>query len=171
MHIEHVDARIVGQRCETDRRAGECRHQRQPGRELCPERIQIGGGLRPRLLLRFAVILGGQLLDAGAKNFREQRHILRQQRAHGKIWLGTGAHRAISQVVPSLESFSTTPIAASSFRMRSAAEKFFSLRAAFRAEINNSTVAVSIDAAATEADRYSDAVLPSKPISIADDFK
>ena len=39
-------------------------------------------------------------------------------------------HRAISQVVPSLESFSTTPLAASSSRMRSDSAKFFAVRAA-----------------------------------------
>ena len=43
------------------------------------------------------------------------------QRAH---------HRATSQVVPSLESFSSMPMAASSSRMRSDSAKFFALRAA-----------------------------------------
>ena len=46
-------------------------------------------------------------------------------------------HRAISQVVPSLESFSTTPMAASSSRMRSDSLKFFALRAALRRRSNH----------------------------------
>src|SRR5438094_1907921 len=44
------------------------------------------------------------------------------------------AHRFNSQVVPSFESFSTTPMAASSSRMRSDSLKFFALRAAMRSE-------------------------------------
>jgi hypothetical protein len=54
----------------------------------------------------------------------------------GKTWMaGTSpamtveVHRAISQVVPSLVSFSTTPIFASSSRMRSDSAKFLHLRA------------------------------------------
>src|SRR5437667_2766360 len=48
-------------------------------------------------------------------------------------------HRAISQVVPSLESLMTTPIAASSSRMRSDSLKSFRARAAVRSEISRST--------------------------------
>src|SRR5262245_20940872 len=44
-------------------------------------------------------------------------------------------HRAMSQVVPSFESFTTTPMAASSSRMRSDSLKFFAARAAARAAI------------------------------------
>src|SRR5215216_3610000 len=47
-------------------------------------------------------------------------------------------HRAISQVVPSLESLITTPIAASSSRMRSDSLKSFRARAAVRFEIRAS---------------------------------
>src|SRR5262249_41095570 len=53
-------------------------------------------------------------------------------------------HRAISQVVPSLESLSTTPMAASSSRMRSDSLKFFAFRAALRAAIKASTAALSM---------------------------
>ncbi len=49
--------------------------------------------------------------------------------------MSAGGHRAISQVVPSLVSFSTTPIAASSSRMRSDSSKSLRLRAALRASI------------------------------------
>src|ERR1700726_5009698 len=48
------------------------------------------------------------------------------------------AHRAISQVVPSLESLITTPIAASSSRMRSDSLKSLRARAAARSEIRSS---------------------------------
>src|SRR5688572_11633411 len=44
-------------------------------------------------------------------------------------------HRAISHVVPSFESLITTPIAASSSRMRSDSLKSFRARAAVRSEI------------------------------------
>src|SRR5215510_10234289 len=54
-----------------------------------------------------------------------------------------GAHRAISQVVPSLESLSTTPMAASSSRIRSASLKFFLLRAVSRASIKLTTLVSS----------------------------
>src|SRR5690242_11629842 len=54
--------------------------------------------------------------------------VLRERR------VGAG-HRAISQVVPSLESLMTTPIAASSSRMRSDSLKSLRARAAVRASI------------------------------------
>src|SRR5258708_26056619 len=53
-------------------------------------------------------------------------------------------HRAISQVVPSLESLITTPIAASSSRIRSDSLKSFRARAAVRSEIKTSTCFSSI---------------------------
>src|SRR5262245_38835349 len=56
-----------------------------------------------------------------------------------------GAHRAISQVVPSLESLSTMPMAASSSRMRSDSLKFFAARAAARASIRLATFVSSMD--------------------------
>src|SRR5438876_2198494 len=52
-------------------------------------------------------------------------------------------HRAISQVVPSLESLMTTPIAASSSRMRSDSLKSFRARAAVRSEISRSILFAS----------------------------
>src|SRR6266705_3277359 len=54
------------------------------------------------------------------------------------------SHRAISQVVPSLESLMTTPIAASSSRMRSDSLKSLRARAAARSEISRSTLFASI---------------------------
>src|ERR1700682_2286498 len=55
----------------------------------------------------------------------------------GKRRAGPG-HRAISQVVPSLESLMTTPIAASSSRIRSDSLKSFLARAAVRAALKPS---------------------------------
>src|SRR5213596_3098912 len=52
-------------------------------------------------------------------------------------------HRAISQVVPSLESLIATPIAASSSRMRSDSLKSFRARAAVRFEIKPSIAVAS----------------------------
>src|SRR6476660_1664558 len=57
--------------------------------------------------------------------------VLRERR------VGAG-HRAISQVVPSVESLMTTPIAASSARIRSDSLKSLRARAAVRSEINPS---------------------------------
>src|SRR3954447_14041359 len=54
------------------------------------------------------------------------------------------AHRATSQVVPSLESLMTTPMAASSSRIRSDSLKFFRARAAVRSEIKPSISFASI---------------------------
>src|SRR5713101_2650075 len=53
------------------------------------------------------------------------------------------SHRATSQVVPSLESLMTTPIAASSSRMRSDSLKSFRARAAARSEISRSILFAS----------------------------
>ncbi len=59
MYIEHFDARIVGKRGEADGRARHSHDQRQRGGEPRTERFQIVGSLRPRLLLRLTVVLGG----------------------------------------------------------------------------------------------------------------
>src|SRR3954454_6846766 len=56
-------------------------------------------------------------------------------------------HRAISQVVPSLESLMTTPIAASSSRMRSDSLKSFRARAAARTSNKVSTLAEMLKSA------------------------
>src|SRR6188768_2070686 len=53
-------------------------------------------------------------------------------------------HRAISHVVPSLESLITTPIAASSSRMRSDSLKSLRARAAVRFEIKSSICFISM---------------------------
>src|ERR1043166_3326450 len=53
-------------------------------------------------------------------------------------------HRLTSHVVPSLESFSTIPWAASSSRMRSDSLKSFALRAALRSAIRPSMRASSM---------------------------
>src|SRR3569832_2285601 len=78
---------------------------------------------------------------------------LRDAEAHRAALTTAGlegrGHRAISQVVPSFESLSTTPIAASSSRMRSDSLKSFALRAAVRASISDCTLAAS-----TVADRW-----------------
>src|SRR5271166_2561039 len=75
-----------------------------------------------------------------------------RERRVGPLNLGPGrgfrsvllAHRATSQVVPSLESLSTIPIAPSSSRIRSASLKFLAVRAALRAVISDSILDSSI---------------------------
>src|SRR5262249_9063150 len=81
---------------------------------------------RPRLLLGRAVVLAGQFGDAGAKDFSQQRRIRRQKRPQRRLYVRH--HRDTFQVVvPSLWSSSSTPIALSSSRTRSASLKFFRL--------------------------------------------
>ena len=64
------------------------------------------------------------------------RHAPPNRMYSASVWKGVwSAHRAISQVVPSLESLMTTPIAASSSRMRSDSLKSFRARAAVRSAI------------------------------------
>src|ERR1700722_15835097 len=133
MHIEHVD--MVGplQRGKTDRRILQRRHQREFGSQTLAETLLVLGGAGPCRLLGFAVIVAGQLLDAGGEDRREYGRIRRQERPQRGFWqslshltgpfpslspCGRGInslrrHRATSQVVPSLESLMTTPIAAS----------------------------------------------------------
>ena len=57
-------------------------------REPRAEFFLVVGGRRPRFLLRLAVIVGGQLLDAGAEYLRQQRHVGRQHRPHGELFPG-----------------------------------------------------------------------------------
>src|ERR1700712_1491576 len=73
------------------------------------------------------------------------------------------AHRAISQLVPSLESFITTPIAASSSRMRSDSPKSLRVRAAVRSAINPSICVASIPLASCFRFFHSAALSDSKP--------
>src|SRR5256886_11303081 len=72
-------------------------------------------------------------------------------------------HRAISQVVPSLESLMTTPNAASSSRMRSDSLKSFRARAAVRAEIKPSICAASTPLACCFRPFHSAALSDKKP--------
>ena len=84
---------VVGERGKADRRARERRHQRQFLGEPRAEFLLVVRRPRPRLLLRLAVVLGGQFLDAGAEDFRQQRHVLGQERAQGEFGEGLGGHR------------------------------------------------------------------------------
>ena len=77
-------------------RAVKCRDQRQLGRQPRAEFFLVVRSRRPGLLLRLAVIIGGQFLDAGAEDFGEQRHVRRQHRPHRELRLRAGDHRACS---------------------------------------------------------------------------
>src|SRR5216684_6271839 len=74
-------------------------------------------------------------------------------------------HRAISQVVPSLESLMTTPIAASSSRIRSDSLKSFRARAAVRSEIKPSICFTSTPLACCFRPFHSAALSDKKPRS------
>src|SRR5256885_8005484 len=138
MHVEKIDRLVVGKRAEPDRRAVHGGDEREltfkPPREL----LLVVGTRGPSLLLARGVVVGGQLLDAGAENLGKQRRVLDEERPQSELGMGDGHHRATSQVVPSFESFSTTPIAASSSRMRSASAKSLALRAESRAAMRRS---------------------------------
>src|SRR5262249_51234330 len=144
MNVEHVDARGAGKRCEANGRAVDGAEQGQRVREPRGEGDFVVRHRRPGLLLGRAVILAGQLFDAGAKDFSQQRRIRRQKRPQRRLSLYARHHRDTFQVVvPSLWSSSSTPIALSSSRTRSASLKFFALRAALRASINALTLSAS----------------------------
>ena len=67
--------------------------------KLRGERLLVVGGRGPGLLLRLAVVVAGQLLDAGAEDLGEQRRVRRQERTQARSFgMARGAHqRAISQ--------------------------------------------------------------------------
>src|SRR6185437_797576 len=139
MDIEHVDLAAAGERGETGGRTFQRRHQRQLAAEpLAKSGLVVGDG-GPGVLLRRRIVLVGQVRDAVAEDFAQHGGVLRQIRPQCQLGMRHGHHRAISQVVPSLESFSTTPMAASSSRIRSDSLKFFALRAALRASTRLST--------------------------------
>src|SRR6185312_2319494 len=140
MDVEHADLVLTLERGEADRLAVERRDERQLAAELGREIRHIVGRSGPRFLLRLAVVVAGQRRDGFAEDLRERRGVVCEEWPQREL---RGAHRAISQVVPSLESLSTTPIAASSSRMRSDSLKSFALRAAALASINCSTFAAS----------------------------
>ena len=87
MHVEHVD--LVA--C---RRARQSRPASRPcvatsvscaAEPLAEGGLVIGGG-GPGLLLRLGVIVAGQLLDAGAEDFREQRQRPPAETAAARAW-------------------------------------------------------------------------------------
>ncbi len=73
MHVEHADLLPPFERDKADGRAVQGADQRQLLAEAFGEGLLIVRSSRPGLLLRLAVILGGQFLDAGAEDFCEQR--------------------------------------------------------------------------------------------------
>src|SRR5665811_863543 len=171
MHIEHVDPVAAGERGEADRRAGQRGYQRQMAAEPLAEGGLVIGGGGPGLLLRLAVVIGGQLLDAGAEDFAQQRGVDREIRPQRQLGVRLRHHRAISQVVPSLESFNTTPMAASSSRIRSASVKFFALRAAMRASIRITILLSSIVSEAGRNAAQAAAGMCNRPINCALAFR
>src|SRR5262252_3231288 len=144
MNVEHVDALGTGKRCEPDRRSVDGAEQGQRVGEPRGEGGFVVRHGRPGLLLARAVVVGGQLGDAGAEDFSQQRRVRRQERPQCKLRLYARRHRDTFQVVlPSLWSSSSTPIALSSSRMRSAFLKLFALRAALRASMSAFTLSAS----------------------------
>src|SRR5262249_2788190 len=88
----------------------------------------------PGLALGIAVVLGGELIDARAEDLGDQPGVGGEKRPQREPGVGGSGHGFIFHtVVPSFLSSSSTPIAFSSSRLRSASLKFLALRAAFRA--------------------------------------
>src|SRR6266566_8089189 len=143
MHIEHVDMVRAFQRGKADRRILQRGDQRQFAGQPRAECRLVVGGAGPSLLLRFAVVVAGQLLDRRDEDRGENRRIGREVRPQRGFWQCLSHQRATSQVVPSLESLIAIPIAASSSRIRSDSLKSFRARAAVRAEIRLSICSAS----------------------------
>src|SRR5207302_11160482 len=127
------------ERGESNRRILQGRDQRQLTGQALAERVFVVDGSGPGFLLRFAVIIAGQFQHGRSKDRGQNRRIRREERPQRRFGQRLSHYRAISQVVPSLESLITTPIAASSSRMRSDSLKSFRARAAVRSEIKRST--------------------------------
>ncbi len=167
MHVEHVDMIGALQRGKSDRRILQRGDQREFGGQPLAELLFVIGRAGPGLLLRFAVILAGQLLDRGNEDRRQDRRIGREKRPQSGFWqrlshasqcseqfwrerlarliaaapcrriacFGSltvvATHRAISQVVPSLESLiDDDPSPRARSRMRSDSLKSLRARAA-----------------------------------------
>src|SRR5262249_5384978 len=137
---------------KADRRAFHSGNQCQFTGELLAKCDDIIGGGGPGLLLCLGIIISRKLLDAVSEDFSQLRGVRRQKRPQSEFGMGGCRHRAISQVVPSLESFRTIPIAASSSRIRSDSLKFLAARAAALASIKLATLPSSME---TEAGRKS----------------
>jgi hypothetical protein len=80
VNVEHVD--VVGplERGEADRRILQRRDQRELAGQTLAECFLILGDTGPCLLLRFAIIVAGQVHDGRSKDRRQDGNIRRQQR-------------------------------------------------------------------------------------------
>jgi len=90
MNIEHVDRVGPLERRKADRRAvHDCDQGKLTGK---PRRkgLLVIGRRDPRGLLGRGVVVRGQLADAGAKDFREQRRVVREERPQAGGGAGAG---------------------------------------------------------------------------------
>jgi len=60
--------------------------QRELGGEALAELLFVIGGARPGLLLRFAVVVAGQLLDACDEDRRQHRRIRCEEGPQSGLW-------------------------------------------------------------------------------------
>src|SRR3974377_2028734 len=163
MHVEHTDSVLVGERSKSHRRAAKRGDQRQLTSKFLAELVFVIGHGSPSVLLGFAIVVDSQLRDVVKEKPAPQRPIGRQHRPQSELWMRLRHHRAISQVVPSFESFSTTPMAASSSRIRSDSLKFLALRAAVRASMRLMTLASSMTRDAGRNEFHAEADICSRP--------
>src|SRR5205085_10133627 len=119
MDIEHIDVIGALERGESNWRILQGRNQCKLTGQALAKRVFVVDGSGPGFLLRFAVVIARQFQDGRGKDRRQNRRIRREERPQRRFGQRLSHYRAISQVVPSLESLITTPIAASSSRMRS----------------------------------------------------
>src|SRR5262249_2885504 len=128
-----------------DGRAVDRAKQGQRVGEPRGESLLVVRARRPSLLLGFAVVVAGEFRDTGTKDFRQQRRVGRQKRSQRRFPLCLRRHRFTCHVVvPSLWSSSSTPLAFSSSRMKSASLNFFAFRAALRLSMSVSIVEASM---------------------------
>ena len=85
MHVEQVDRLIIGERREAHGRAVHGGDQGELVAEPPRELLLVIGSRSPGCLLSLAVIVRGQLLDAGAEDLRKQRRVLDEERAQREL--------------------------------------------------------------------------------------
>src|SRR5579883_2658492 len=152
MDIELIDEAALVQRNKAGWAAANQSDDGQPLFKILRQDFIVIEDRDPGLALRLVIIVRRQLLDRGKPDLGEKREIggkIRPQRGFRKgarvhrftvrfaVALITACDRALratwAVVVPSLLSFSSIPIAASSSRMRSASGQFLAARATLRA--------------------------------------
>ncbi len=95
MHIEHVDLLATLERGKADRRAVHHAEQRELAHEPRGELLLVVGHGDPGPALAIAVVLGGELIDAGAEDLGDDPDVGGEKRPQREFWVGGGGHGRI----------------------------------------------------------------------------